>query len=134
MTPHERYLVWFLRFSAAMFLCALPFVFVPTAWMRWIADMYGLEVPDAQLVEYLTRSVSAVYAIMGTSYWFMSCDIRRYVPLLRFNAFVTIAFIVVGIGIDVMIPMPIAWTVGEAVSLIVWTALLLWLVRRVPSA
>ena len=37
------------------------------------------------LVEYLTRSVSALYVSMGASYWFMSYDVRRYLPLLRFT-------------------------------------------------
>lgn len=130
MTPPERQLVWFLRLSALGFLCATPFVLVPTAWMRSIAWWLDLELPDLPLLEYLTRSASAVSAVLGTIFWFMSRDVRRYLPLLWFVGLMALGFAVVVSGVDLLIPMPLLWTVGEAASLTAWTAALLWLVRR----
>ena len=133
MTSAERLLIWFLRGTAVMFLCAAPCVVMPTSWMRTISEWYGLDLPDVPLVEYLTRSVSAVYATAGASYWFLSCDVRRYLPFLRFSVWVMIAFDITLIVLDVVIPMPILWTVGEVVAIGVWTLVFWWLVRRVES-
>ena len=132
MSP-AKMLVWFLRFTALMFLAAAPAVVMPTAWMRSIAAWYGLELPESPLVEYLARSMSALYVTMGASYWFMSCDVRRYLPLLRFTIPIMFAFDVTVIGLDVMISMPILWTVGEAVAIFAWTFALWWLVRRMQD-
>jgi hypothetical protein len=114
-----------------MFLAAAPAVVMPTAWMRAIAAWHAVEVPEAPLVEYLTRSMSALYVMFGVTYWYMSCDVRRYLPLLRFSIWVMFAFDATVIVLDVLIPMPILWTAGEAVALTGWTLLFWWLVRRV---
>ena len=132
MSPPQS-LVWFLRFTAVMFLAAAPAVVMPTSWMRVIADSYGLTLPETPLVEYLARSMSALYTTMGASYWFMSCDLRRYLPLLRFSIPVMFAFDATVIVLDVVIEMPILWTVGEAVAILTWTLALWWLVRRMED-
>jgi hypothetical protein len=130
MSPPQL-LVWFLRLTAIMFLCAAPAIVMPTAWMRTIGRWPGLDdMPESALMEYLTRSVSALYVMMGASYWFLSCDVRRYLPLLRFTVYATLVFNVTILILDVMIPMPILWTVGEAVATMAWTLALWWLVRR----
>lgn len=135
MTPAERHLIWFIRASAIMFLCAAPAVVMPTAWMAAIYEAMDLGAfPDVPLMQYMTRSLSALYAMFGASYWYMSCDVRRYLPLLRFSVPVTIAFTVAVIALDVCIPMPWTWTVGEAASLSAWTVALWWLVRRVDDS
>lgn len=131
MTPAERRLIWFLRITAAMLLCAAPAVVLPSAWMRAIAAWLGLDMPEAPLVEYLTRSVSALYALLGASCWFMAYDVKRYLPLLRFAVPLTLAFDVTVIAIDLWIPMPTAWIVGEATSVLAWTIALWRLTRRV---
>jgi hypothetical protein len=133
MTPPERHLVWFLRGSAVMLMAAASAVVMPTAWMRPIGAWLGLDVPDAPLVEYLARSVSALYTMLGPYCWFVSHDVRRYLPLLRFMIPLTALFDVTLIVLDVLIPMPIAWTVGEGVAIVGWTLALWWLVRRCGS-
>jgi hypothetical protein len=131
MSPQERHLVWFLRASAVMLMAAAPAVIMPTGWMRTIGAWLGLELPETPLVEYLTRSVSALYAGLGAYGWFLSCDVRRYLSLLRFMIPLTALFDVTLIVLDVLIPMPIAWTVGEGVAIVGWTLMLWWLVWRV---
>jgi hypothetical protein len=134
MTAAERHLIWFLRASAVMLMAAAPAVVMPSACMRTIGAWLGLEVPDSPLVEYLTRSVSAVYAALGAYCWILSGDVRRYLPLLRFMVPLTALFDVTLIALDVMIPMPIAWTVGEAAAIVGWTIALWWLVRSVGQS
>jgi hypothetical protein len=132
MTRAERHLSWFLRFSALMFLAAVPAVVMPTDWMNTIAEMQGLaKLPDLPLVGYLARHLSALYAAMGASYWYLSCDVGRYLPLLRFSVPLTVVQSVVILAIDVGVEMPMMWTVGEAVAMFGWTVAFWWLVRRV---
>jgi hypothetical protein len=134
MSAPERHLQWFLRATALMFLSAAIAVFLPYSWMNAISEWQELgELPRSPLVEYLTRSMSALYAVMGSSYWFLSCDVRRYLPLLRFTVPVTAVFDVAVIALDLWIPMPLTWTIGEAVSIVGWTAALWWLLRRVED-
>lgn len=133
MGPPERRLVWFLRFTAAMFLAAAPAVIMPTDWMRAIAEWHDLYFPDWPLVQYLARSMSALYMMMGAGYAFMSLDVRRYLPLLRFSVPATAAFDVTAVILDIAIEMPLAWTLGEAVAIFAWTGALWWLVRRVKE-
>lgn len=59
-------------------------VFLPTAWMAAIRGWLGLgEFPDAAVTQYLTRSVSVFYAMLGGltilasllgNYFCQSCD------------------------------------------------------------
>ncbi len=132
MTPAENMLAWFLRLTAVMLLCAAFAVIMPTAWMSAFNDRIGLApLPEGPLVEYLTRSLSALYAGLGASYWFLSRDVRRYLPLLRFSVPVTLIFGGTLIAIDIVADMPIAWTACEGPFLLAWTLLFWWLMRRV---
>jgi hypothetical protein len=134
MSSQEKHLIWFLRFSATMFLCAAPAVVMPTAWMSAINDLLGLgPFSNVPRMQYLARSMSALYVTMGGSYWFMSNDVRRYLPLLRFTVPLMIGFAVTIVVLDVQIDMPLTWTVGEAISLVGWTLALWWLVRRISE-
>ncbi len=127
-------LIWFFRLTAVMLLAAAIAIFLPRAWMNIVSEWLGLgELPTAPLMAYLTRSVSALYAAIGASFWFMSRDVRRYLPLLRFLIPVTLVFDVTIITLDVLIPMPTAWIVGESLAILAWTAALWWLVRRCES-
>lgn len=133
MTREERHLVWFLRATAIMFLSAVFAVFLPYEWMNAISERMELgTLPNVPLVEYLARSMSMLYAVMGASYWFMSCDVRRYMPLLWFTVTATLVFDVALVVLDLLIPMPLMWTINESIAIFGWTAALWWLLRRIP--
>src|SRR5262249_61889667 len=71
MAPVERALALLLRLEGAVLLLALPFVFLPTAWMAAAHVWLGLgPFPDSPLTEYLTRSLSGLYALWGPLYLF----------------------------------------------------------------
>lgn len=134
MTPAEKMLAWFLRGTAVILLSAALAVVMPTAWMSALNDSLGLApLPEGPLVEYLTRSISALYAALGASYWYISLQVRRFLPLIRFGVPLTLLFGAVLVAIDVQVSMPIAWTAVEGPFLLVWSLLLWWLVRRVES-
>jgi hypothetical protein len=130
MISTEKYLIWFLRLTAALLMSALGAVIMPYTWMNAIHGWLSLgTLADQPICTYLTRSISALYAVLGACYWFISGDVRRYLPLLRFSVPLLFVFNGALFAIDVAAPMPIAWTVSEGVFLLCWTLALWWLVR-----
>jgi hypothetical protein len=135
MGSPERMLILFLRGTAIMLVCAAGAVVMPHAWMAAHYERLGLgSLPDLPLVGYLTRSVSALYATMGVTYWFLSCDVQRYLPFLRFTVPVTLLLDVTLIAIDVAVDLPLWWAVVEGAFILSWTLVLWLLVRRVGPA
>jgi hypothetical protein len=131
MTPAERRLIWFLRLTALLLIAAAGAVLLPSTWMNAIHEWLGLgALPDMPMVGYMTRSVSALYACLGAGCWYVSRNVRRYLPLLRFSLPVSFAFALTLIAIDVHEEMPLAWTLGEGAFLLGWTLALWRLVRN----
>jgi hypothetical protein len=132
MTSPENALIWFLRLSAVMLVAAAGAVVMPRTWMSAINDAIGLDpLPALPLVEYLTRSLSALYAALGACYWYVSLDLDRYLPLIRASVPVTLIFSVTLFAIDMLVELPAWWTWFEGPFLLAWTAALWWLTRRV---
>lgn len=135
MRDPKTQLSWFLFVTALIMLSAAGAIVMPYEMMRDFYANLGLgELPNIPLVGYLTRSVSALYALSGATYWFLSRDIDRYLPFLRFSVLLTAVFNVVLILIDVGVEMPLYWTLGEGGFLAAWTAAFWWLVRRVEPS
>lgn len=80
---NEQALRFILRVIGGASLFALIFVFAPYGWMNEIHRGIGLgELPDAPVVGYLARSVSAFYALFGGLFLLLSLDVKRYRELL----------------------------------------------------
>ncbi len=110
----NRMLVWLLRLAGAAMLCALVFVFCPFEWMAAAHLRIGLgELAYTPLGSYLTRTLSALYAIVGATLVFVSSDPERYGPLIRFLGFLSVLG---GVGVTVLdaaLRLPWFWTVAE---------------------
>jgi len=131
MTRDERRLVWFLRITAAILLLALPAIFMPHSWMTAIAQWFGLgELSDSPLFGYLTRSLSALYALLGLWCLFLACDVRHYLSLLRFMGWSGVGFGLMLLAIDLGVQMPHFWTCIELCFVLGWSLALLLLTRR----
>jgi len=134
MNPHKRMLVIYVRLVAGMMLLALPFVFIPHAWMDAVHARMGLgELPDLPIIRYLTRSASALYGFNGALLLYLSFDVERHRRVLRFLALLSIGFGLLMIGIDVAAGLPSHWTWREGPIIIVESGVLLWLLRRSNS-
>ena len=103
-----------LRVTGVAMLGGLVFVFCPFAWMQRIHAGIGMgELEYTPLMSYLTRTLSAMYAVVGAILLFVSLDIRRYLPLIRLLGVIAIAG---GIGVtilDAMLRLPAFWTLLE---------------------
>jgi predicted membrane channel-forming protein YqfA (hemolysin III family) len=87
--------------------------------------------PTASVVEYLARSLSAFYALVGALCLVMASDLERYRPLVRFFG---VAFALLGIvftGVDLVAGMPWWWTALEGPRALAVGALIYFLARPV---
>ena len=117
-------------------LAALGAVVMPFEWMNVIHQQTGLgELPHVPIIGYLTRSISALYALHGALLVFMAGDVRRYLPVVRFLAVAGAVFGAVMLGVDYTVGMPLPWTVAEGPYVAVFSVVILWLTgrQRFPS-
>ncbi|HEY3787271.1 MAG TPA: hypothetical protein VGL71_00395, partial [Urbifossiella sp.] len=112
MTSHFA-LKLLLRLIGGIELCAIPFLAFPFPWMAEIhARWLGLgTLPPAPIVEYLARSLCALYAVHGAVVFYISFDVIRYRPLIDFIGCVHIVLGFTILGIDLSSGVPIWWAV-----------------------
>jgi len=127
----DRLLVILLRYVLGIpGLLALIAVFMPMSWMSAAHRRLGLgEMPDAPIVEYLARSLSAFYALLGAICLFAAADLARYRPLARFLGLVLALLGVILLGVDVAADLPWWWLALEGPRAIVLGAVIYFLVR-----
>ena len=97
---------------------------------RWLG-LGGM--PTALVVEYLVRSVSAFYALVGALCLLVAADLDRYRPLVRSLG---VAFALLGLVflfIDLAAGMPWWWTAAEGPATVVVSAVLFVLARPAHS-
>lgn len=134
MERNEKILALLLRISGIVALTALLAVVMPTPWMDSIHAWLALgELPRGPIVEYLTRSLSLMYALLGALLIYMAGDVRRYAPLIVFFAGVSVAFGSVLLGIDVYAGLPLSWILFEGPLAIILAVVILVLARRLGT-
>jgi len=132
MNDYEKALVILLRIAAVVLLTALIPSVMPFAWMQDIHRQLGMgELPDGPIIGYLTRSLSAMYALHGAIVLFVSGDVRRYLPVVKCLAVLAIVFGAGMLVLDALVGMPLAWTACEGPSVIVLGGLMLWLAGHI---
>lgn len=131
MTKAEKMLVWLLRVFGGVTLLALVAVCMPSSWMAACHEWLGLGTfPDAPIADYLARSLSAFYAVMGGLVLLVSRDVRRYAAVITYVAVVCIAFGVASLIIDIRLALPTWWILSEGPSVIGLGAAILILQAR----
>lgn len=124
-------LVLILRVVGVLGCTAVFAIFMPTSWMAATHKWLGLgDFPDAPISQYLTRSISALYAIFGGLAIAVSMDVKRYAPIISFLAYATMVFGAVITGIDAMAGLPLYWTIFEGPPTFILGVVILCLVGR----
>lgn len=130
----ELTLIVLMRIMGAGGLLAIPAIFLPYRAMNSIHEFMGLgALPDAPIVSYLARSLSAFYAIVGTFTVFVSFDVRRYRPFVKLWALTVSLMGIVLLGIDMASGMPLSWTLSEGPPLLAMGLVFLWCERHVEE-
>lgn len=132
---HEKCLVLLLRVLGCVVCLAFFAMFLPLGWMAATHSRLGLgTLPDGPIVEYLARSVAALYAIHGGVVLLASTDVRRYARLIVYVAVTGVLFGIAMLVIDIVSGMPAYWTVGEGPPIVVIDAVILLLLRKTLAA
>jgi hypothetical protein len=131
-----KLVAWLLRLNGLVLMVAFAAIFLPAATMQMVHKQLGLgELPQAAIVEYLTRSISALYAIHGALAFVISLHIQRCWPIVPWIAGLHVLFGSLMVWIDWQAELPWYWTATEGPSIILFALLLftLW-ARAAPSA
>jgi hypothetical protein len=125
MPRADKALVILLRCVGVTALFALAAVFMPMSWMATTHRWLGLgEMPTAPVVEYLARSVSAFYTLVGALCLVLAANLERYRPLVWFLGATFALMSVVLLGVDLAAGMPWWWSASEGPGGVVFGALL----------
>lgn len=131
----ERTIVVLMRIMGVGGLLAIPAIFLPHTWMNSIHEFVGLgSMPDAPIVSYLARSLSAFYAMVGAITIYISLDIRRYRSLVRLGAVIVTILSFVLFGIDLISGLPLSWTLSEGPSILLVGLVVLACQRHIEPA
>lgn len=130
MTKTDKALIILLRVLGIPALFAVIAVFMPMSWMAATHRSLGLgEMPTEPIVEYLARSVSAFYVVLGALCLVIASDLDRYRPLVRFLGFAFFLLGAVFTGVDVATGMPWWWSGFEGPPGLGLGVLMFWLAR-----
>lgn len=126
----DRFLTVFLRVvgtvSGSAALCAV----MPLSAMDAAHRALGMgPLPQGPVVEYLARSTSAFYALLGVLLWAASLDLARYRPLIRLFGFAFIALGALLLWADSAAGLPLFWRAGEGPVDAFFGVVLLWASR-----
>ena len=131
----ETMLTWLLRVMGFLPLLAIVAVVMPTSWMEAGAQWTGVgSFPDTPLTQYLARSLSAIYVLLGALVLYIARDVRRYLDLIVFVGWLTIGLGVILTALDFSIGMPAMWSWGEGPPTVVIGWAFIWLAGRVDPS
>ena len=82
----------------------------------------------------LTRTLSALYGLHGGVLLVISLDVRRFRPLIGYLAVMNLLMGAAFVAVDLHAGMPTYWTIAEGPPLVATGALMLYLLRSVPTS
>jgi len=113
-------------------LLAFIAVFMPSEWMAASHAKLGIgELPRDPIIEYLTRTISALYGMHGGLLVIFGTDVARYIPAIRYTGLMNVVFGVLVLGVDLYAGMPLFWTLIEGPAIIVTGLVFFLLAQRV---
>jgi hypothetical protein len=126
-----RLLVVLLRVAGVVTVTAFFAVFLPVEWMAsWHASLGLGEFPRDPIVQYLARSVAALYGFHGVLILLVSTDPDKYRSIVSYIAAMNVLFGSMVMAIDLHAGMPAYWTFGEGPPIIVFGIVIGILNRR----
>jgi hypothetical protein len=109
-----RFLQIVLRAGGITMLLATFAIFMPVSWMAGTHEWLGMgEFPASPLVDYLTRSISFLYAMHGGLLLVVAGNLQRYRPIVLYLGIATAIGGLLLTGIDRHAGMPMWWTLAE---------------------
>lgn len=124
-------LVFLLRLAGVMIVLAFPTMLLPTEWMAATHTWLGLgEFPRVPVVDYLARSIAALYGFHGVLLLLVSRDPVRYLPIIRFIGTMNVVFGTMMLAIGLHAGMPTVWILVEGPPIAAFGVVILFLSRQ----
>ena len=92
------------------------------------------DMPQSTIVEYLARSLSAMYFAHGVVVLAISTDVRRYCPLVSMLGYLNMVLGAIFLGVDLVAQMPWFWTISEGPPIALMGLVLLLISRAIASS
>ena len=135
--PQSRLLVLLLRFGGVVTSAGFLAVFLPVDWMAAAHQWLGLgEFPRAPIVDYLARSIAALYGFHGVLLLIVARRPAQYRPIVRYIGVLNVVLGLLLMFIDVHAGMPSLWTLAEGPPIVGFGGLILYFsraLREVPN-
>src|SRR5688572_16524007 len=126
-SAQRELLVVLLRLGGFVTSAAFLAVFLPVDWMAATHQRLGLgEFPRAPVVDYLARSIAALYGFHGVLLLIIARDPARYRTIVQYAGVMNIVFGLLITAIDVNAGMPSYWTLAEGPPIIAFGAVVLY--------
>jgi hypothetical protein len=127
----RMFLTWLLYVMGGMMSVAFLAVVMPTSAMASIADWLGVgPLPRAPLIEYLTRSLSAMYGVLGVLHLYLARDVVRYLDLIVVIGWLTVLAGAIVTVVDFTAGLPLLWSWSEGPPTVLAGLAYVWLARR----
>ena len=111
-------------------LLAFGAVLLPESFMASTHAWLGMgDFPASPLVDYLTRSIAAMYGFHGVLLWIVSRDVTRYEPIVTYIGGMSVVIGSMLLAIDIHAAMPWWWAVMEGPPLVIMGVAVLLLSR-----
>ncbi|MDX1965127.1 MAG: hypothetical protein SFX18_18430 [Pirellulales bacterium] len=125
-------LCWLLRLVGGVCALAILALFMPHWLMVEMHARLGLgEFPQAPIAEYLARSVSALCAFYGGLLIWLASDVRRYGPVIAYQATAIMICALSGLYLGLSAGMPLWFVGGDALACVAFGLPTLWLVAKI---
>jgi hypothetical protein len=112
----------------------VPFL-MPTSWMAAVHERIGLgELPSKPIVDYLARYSSGFSAFSGFLLLLLATDVRRYAPVITFQAISILVLSAAGAIFGWRAGMPSWWIIADVISCWGFCGAMLWLQTKIPPA
>jgi len=123
----DRSLMLFLRVVGTVAGSAALCAMMPLRAMDAVHQTLGMgPLPSQPIVEYLARSTSAFYALLGALLWALSLDLTRYRPLVRGTGLAFIALGLLLLWTDIGAGLPWFWQAAEGPIDALFGVILVW--------
>lgn len=125
--PRLKVQRWLLRAFIFLVFTGLPGALLPEVAFQkfsWLMG-YGKQ-PMTPLVIYLSGNAGFAYLALGIFAWEISRDLVRYQSLVRVIGWIMVIAGPAYLSIDLQCPLPLWWTLMDAVGCLLLGAAILW--------
>lgn len=129
-----RLLVLLLRVAGVITASAFLAILLPVEWMASTHRWLGLgEFPRVPVVDYLARSIAALYGFHGVLLLLIASDPVRYRPIVWYVAVMNMVFGAIVTAIDLHAGLPTFWTLLEGPPIAVMGVAIAFLNHSIAS-